>query len=362
MLEELSKNPQKILILEDPNVPAEIMVDAIKNSKINCGEINVVHFGPKTPNEFPPLQLEVEKNGPENITCLDEKAYEYAKDADIIFTEFTPVSSRMIEMAKNLKVIMINRSGLENINVEYATKKNIPIVNCIRNANAVAEFAIGIMIDISRNITASNKVLHSGKWEREYPNSSTIMTLENSTVGLIGVGNIGQILAKKLAALGVHTILYDEFIDEETLKKRGLTNFEYTKDLDYLLGNADFVSLHLRYCEATKNWFTLDKFKKMKKTAYFFNLARGGILNYNDLNTAIEQKMIMGAGLDVFDVEPLPEDYPLLKHDNVIMVPHLAGTTIDSLERSPYIVCKAMDELIEHDIRDRVVNLKGLKL
>ncbi|MBQ6560070.1 MAG: 2-hydroxyacid dehydrogenase [Erysipelotrichaceae bacterium] len=359
MLNELTKEPQKILLITDANVDIEVMKQAILRSKINCGEIRTLFFGPEDKEDFPELQLNIERNGPENIE-IPEEAYELIRDTDVLMVHFCPVSSKLIDKAEHLKLIMTNRGGVEHINVEAATSKNIPVVNCIRNADAVGEFVIGLMIDMTRDITISHNFLHEGKWKREYYNSAYQKTLSNSIVGLIGMGNIGCVLAKKLLGLGVHTIVYDSFVTADSLAKKGLGELEYTDDLDYLLKTADIVSLHLRLVPETEKWFRMEHFRKMRKDAYFINSARGGILDYDALREALKQGLIAGAALDVFDKEPLDEDDPLLQMENVLVTSHLAGTTLDSIALSPYIVTRDVDEIIEKDITDRIVNYKML--
>ena len=361
MLNELTKEPQKILLITDANVDIEVMIDAVKKSKINCGEINTLFFGPASKEDFPELQLKIETGHPEDVE-IPEEAYELIKDTDVLMVHFCPVPGKLIEKAEKLKLIMTNRGGVEHIDVEAATSKNIPVVNCIRNADSVGEFVIGLMIDLTRDITLSHNLLQEGKWKREYYNSSIQKTLGNSKVGLIGMGNIGCVVAKKLLALGVPTMAYDEFVTYESLVKKGLGDLEYTKDLDYLLGTADIVSLHLRYVPATEKWFRLEHFRKMRKDAYFINSARGGILDYEALVEALDQGLIKGAALDVYDREPLGEDYPLLHRENVLLTSHLAGTTLDSIALSPYILARDINELIEKDVSDRIVNYRKITI
>ena len=361
MLNELSLNPQNVLLITDANVDIEVMKDAVLKSKINCGRIDTLFFGPANKEDFPELQLKIETGHPEDVEIPSE-AYELIKDADVLMVHFCPVSEKLIEKAEHLKLIMTNRGGVEHINVQAATSRNIPVVNCIRNADAVGEFVIGLMIDLTRDITLSHNLLQEGKWKREYYNSAQQKTLGNSTVGLIGLGNVGSVVAKKLLALGVHTIVYDKFVSYESLVKKGLGDLEYTEDLDYLLGTADIVSLHLRYVPATEKWFRLEHFRKMRKDAYFINSARGGILDYGDLVTALDEGLIAGAALDVFDREPLGDDYPLLHRENVLLTSHLAGTTLDSIALSPYILTRDINEIIEKDIPDRIVNFKKITL
>ena len=361
MLNELTRDPQKVLLITDANVDIEVMVDAVKKSKINCAEIRTLFFGPENKEDFPELQLKIERNGPEDIE-IPEEAYELIKDANVLMVHFCPVSSKLIAAAEDLKLIMTNRGGVEHINVDAATSRNLPVVNCIRNADAVGEFVIGMMIDLTRDITLSHNFLHEGKWKRIYYNSSFQKTLSNSCVGLIGMGNIGCVLAKKLLGLGVHTIVYDSFVTKESLEKKGLGALEYTEDLDYLLSTSDIVSLHLRLVPETEKWFTIEHFRKMKKDAYFINSARGGILNYDDLRQALKEGLIAGAALDVFDKEPIAQDDPLLQMENVLVASHLAGTTLDSIALSPYILTRDVDEIIEKDIPDRIVNYRQIRI
>ena len=173
---------------------------------------------------------------------------------------------------------------------------------------------------------------------------------------------MGISLARKLIGMGVKVIGYDEFITEEQLKKKGLEQLELTRDQDYILSNSDIVSLHLRLVPATENWFTMKQFKKMKKEAYFINSARGGILNYEDLRTALKQGLIAGAALDVFDSEPIRWDDPLLEMENVLVASHLAGTTLDSIALSPYILTRDINEILEKDICDRIVNYRNIDI
>ena len=362
MLKELSEKPQKVLCITDANIDIDVMVDAVKKSKINCGEINTLFFGPQDKEDFPDLQLKIERNGPEDIEEVPEEAYKLIEDTDVLFVHFCPVSSKLINAAKHLKLIMTNRGGVEHINVEAATEKNIPVVNCIRNATAVTEYVIGMMIDLTRDITLSHVYLHEGKWKRGYYNSAFQKTLSNCKIGLIGLGNIGCQIAQKLLAFESHVIAYDEFTTKEDLAKKGLTDVELTKDLDYLLGESDIVSLHLRLLPETENWFRLEHFKKMRKDAYFINSARGGLLNYDDLRTALKEKMIAGAALDVFDSEPIKDDDPLLQMENVLVTSHLAGTTLDSIALSPYILTKDLNRIMENDITDRIVNYRKIKI
>ena len=361
MLKQLTERPQKVLVINDVNVDIDVMTQALKKTKINVGEIRTLFFGPKEKSEFASFQLDLERHGPEGVE-VPKEAYELIEDADVLMIHFCPISSKLIEAGKNLKLIMTNRGGVEHINVAAASARNIPVVNCIRNADAVAEFTIGLMIDLTRDITLSHNYVHKGIWTRDYYNASYQKTLGNSKVGLIGLGNVGCSLAKKLIGMGVEVIAYDEFTSKEDLIKKGLGEVELTKDQDYLLSQSDIVSLHLRLVKETENWFTMKQFKKMKKEAYFINSARGGILNYDDLRQALKEGIIAGAALDVFDAEPIRKDDPLLDMENVLVAAHLAGSTVDSIALSPFKLTKDINEILEKDICDRIVNYKQIEI
>ncbi len=179
MLNELSLNPQNVLLITDANVDIEVMKDAVQKSKINCGKIDALFFGPADKEDFPELQLKIETGHFEDVK-IPQEAYELIRDADVLMVHFCPVREDLIEKAEHLKLIMTNRGGVEHIDVDAASKRNIPVVNCIRNADSVGEFVTGLMIDLTRDITLSHNLLQKGQWKREYYNSGIQKTLGNS--------------------------------------------------------------------------------------------------------------------------------------------------------------------------------------
>ena len=360
MLNELAQSPQNVLLISDCIVSEEVMMEALHKTDIMIGEVRTLYWGPENKEDFVQLHLDLELNGPEGMEIPDE-AYEYIRDTDVLMVHFCPVSSRLLANADRLKVIMTNRGGVEHINVEAASERNIPVINCIRNADAVAEFVIGLMIDISRDITLSRNNLCNGLWQTEYYNTGFQKTLGNSIVGLIGMGNVGCCIARKLLGLGVHVMAYDDYVSEESLARKGLEGVEKIDDLDLLLNRSDFVSIHLRLVEATEKWFDYEKMKKMRKDAYLINSARGGVLNYDDLTRALNEGLIAGCALDVYANEPVDPEDPLLKMENVIATPHLAGTTLDSLDLSPLILARDVNDIMRNNYTDRIVNLNKLR-
>lgn len=356
----LSKN-MKVVCIGDIYVSPDTMEDAILKSKIDCGKIVKLFWGSKNKEEYAKRFMNIERMGPEAEPYADDMAEE-CKDADVIFTHVGPVPKEIINNAKNLKLILTTRAGVEQIDVTAASKRNIPVFNVIRNAEPVADFVLGLMLSLTRNIVLSDRQIHQGKWEKTFYNSNNSMILNNHTVGLIGVGNVGMAIANRLKALSVPTIAYDEYTTKEALAKAGLENIDLVNSLDELYAKADILSLHLRLTKETEDTINYNSFKKMKKTAYFINSARGGLVNNDDLVKALKEKEIAGAALDVFKNEPLEQDSELRNMDNVILTTHIAGTTVDAVPKSPYLTLKEFDKFITQGYTQRIVNKKNITL
>ncbi|MCH4054153.1 MAG: 2-hydroxyacid dehydrogenase [Atopobiaceae bacterium] len=361
MFEELLKGPQRVVAVGDIMVAPSTMTEAVRGSKVDVGDVTELSWVPKDTDEFAERQLNIEHNGPEAEPYADGLD-EAIADADVLITHFSPVPASLIAQAPNLKLIATCRGGMEHIDVDAATKQGIPVVNVIRNAVPVAEFAVGLIIAATRDIAISHHSLMQGVWEKRFSNSDIVTTLDQLTCGLVGVGNVGIELAWRLRALGMKVIAWDPWADRSRLEKAGLGDMELVDDLDVLLKGADVVSLHLRLTEQNAGMADASFFAKMKPTSYFINTARGGLVDYDDLAKALSDKTIAGAALDVFDSEPLSPSSPLLGLDNVTMTPHIAGQTVDAIPRSPFMLFDAVDHIIDTGDVTRIVNAKALGL
>ena len=359
-MKRLCKEQMKAVVIGDLMISPDVMEDAIRNSRLQISEVKKVFWGPEDSDEYAKKQLRIEREGPDAVPYAGELD-DIIEDADILLTHFCPVPAKLIDKAKNLKLIMASRGGVENICVKEADKRNIPVVNVIRNADPVADFALGMMLSITRNIAQSFYKIKNKIWEKQFFNSSYVSVLSNHTVGLIGFGNIGSALARRLIALDVPVIVYDEYMNQEEVQKN-FPQIKIVQKLEDLLQEADIVSVHLRLTDDTKGFFNKDIFTKMKKESYFINTARGGLVNEEDLIWALQNGVIGGAALDVYDKEPLCEDSPLLKLDNVLLTSHIAGSTVDAISRSPYMLIKEFDRMVENDTYTRVVNYKNINL
>ena len=263
----------------------------------------------------------VEQEGPESFEPNEELIKEIV-DADVLLANFAPVGAKVIEVGENLKLIGVTRSGAENVNIEVATKKGIKVaVAPGRLVEPVSDFTIGLMLAESRNIARMSISDHNGEFMMDAPNSYYIKSLKGQTVGLVGFGIIGQRVAEKLKAFDCIIIAYDPFCPDDVFSKTGVTKVS----LENLMQKSDYVSIHARLSQDTKGLITKKMIDSMKPHAFFINTARAGLVDEDALVQALCEHRIGGAGLDVFSVEPIPNDHPILKLDNVTLTPHRAG-------------------------------------
>jgi D-3-phosphoglycerate dehydrogenase len=274
-----------------------------------------------------------------------EEAYlKAAETAEVLFIHFFPVSETLMDRAKNLKYIISARGGVENIDVAAAKKRGITILHCpSHNAVAVAEYTIGLMIAETRNIARANIALRSGVWRERYPNSAAIPELSDATIGIVGFGTIGQIVARYASVFGSTIVVHDPFVPDETIRAMGYTPMEKNA----LLEASDIVTLHGRIPADAPPVIGAEEFKRMKKTACLINTARAVLVDMGALETALRTGEIMGAAIDVYPAEPLPADSPLLDLDNITLTNHRGGDTLNAYAKAPVLLMGQFRELLE---------------
>ncbi len=243
------------------------------------------------------------------------------------------IDKNFIDKAVNLKFIGRVGSGMENIDVNYATQKNIRCFNSPEgNKNAVAEHALGMLLSLFNKINIANREVKNGIWQRE---KNTGIELDGKTIGIIGYGNTGSAFAKKLQGFNVEILAFDKY------KKKYATNKVKEVSLNSIFDKSDIVSLHLPLTEETRYMIDNAFINKFRKDIYLINTSRGQIVKTKDIVTNLKNKKIKGLCLDVLEYEdynfsnffknPLPEDFNFLKNsDNVILTPHTAGLTQES--------------------------------
>ncbi|MDO4269677.1 MAG: 2-hydroxyacid dehydrogenase [Eubacteriales bacterium] len=354
-MKDILQTPQKIVVVGDAFVSPDTMAQALRESAVCCGEIVKCFWGTPDKQEFTARQLKLERGGPEAVPYA-EGLDEAIADADILLTHFGPAPRALLDKAPKLRLILTCRGGMEHIDLKAASERNIPVLNVIRNAEPVADFALGMMLCLTRDIALSHARIKQGEWMKSFYNSDFLMTLNSHLVGLAGLGNVGVALARRLKALGVPMIAFDAYTSRERLEKAGLDGIELTGSLEELFERADIVSLHLRLTPETEHMIGETYFSRMKKTAYFINTARGGLVDQQALADALARGCMAGAALDVYDAEPLEADSPLLRMDNVLLTPHIAGTTVDAIPKSPFMLMREADRFLRDGVTDRVVN------
>lgn len=302
-------------------------------------------------------RLEVEKRGPE-IEEPTEKMIRYGKEIDIFMGLFVPVSSKVMEAMPNLRIIGLSRAGLENVNLDEATKRGILVFNVQgRNAHAVSDYAVGMMLAECRNIARAHHAIKSGKWQKTFANSEAIPELTGRTIGLIGFGHIGRLVAKKLSGFDVRILVYDPYTSREAIEQAGCQQAE----LKDVMEKSDFVSIHARLTEQNKNMIGKKEIGMMKPTTYLINTGRAGLVDQEALIEALQAKKIMGAALDVFTTEPLEGDSPFLQLDNVTLTTHIAGTTTDALMNSPNLLMEDIARFLSGEKARFIVNPEVLQ-
>ncbi|MDD5127374.1 MAG: 2-hydroxyacid dehydrogenase [Dehalococcoidales bacterium] len=342
----------RILGLDDMSITRERMDKGIK-AVFPDAEVRYLRWPPDNVEVLNRENLKIEKNGAEAGTPppgIFELLQQF--DPQVIMAHFTPVNKAVIEAAKSLEVIGCLRGGVENINVEEATKRKIPVFNNAgRTANAVAEYTVGMMLSASRNIARGHHLIMTGKWWRPDVRPPEIY---GCTVGLVGFGNIAQKVAERLKGFNVTILAYDPYVSPDILKEYNAKQVS----LSELLKQADYVSLHARASAETKNLIGEAELKLMKPTAYLINTARAELVDEKALNNALKNKQIKGAALDVFWSEPLNTDDPIKTPDNVTLTPHLAGFTYETSLRTISLFLENLKEFLEKHQNRSIVNFK----
>ncbi len=296
--------------------------------------------------DYPTLQkrrLKVEQAGPE-VEVVPEVIKENGLDASVLTGLFVPVSTQLMDAMPNLRMVGLSRAGKENINLDEATKRGILAFNVMgRNAEAVSDFTVGLLLAESRNIARAHQSIMNGGWQKEFSNSDFVPQLKGKKIGIAGFGYIGSLVAQKLSGWDCEVLVYDAFTEPETIKEAGCTPV----DKATLFKDSDFLNVNLRLVDATKGWVDKEHLNMMKKTAYIVNTGRSGLFDQDALFEALKEKRIAGAGLDVFDEEPLPEDSRWKTLDNVTLTTHIAGTTTEVLTNSPYLLMEDMRRFLD---------------
>ncbi|SHJ58126.1 2-hydroxyacid dehydrogenase [Propionispora hippei] len=331
----------KFLVVGDPMLSSETLGQAVRDIFGQEVAVSGVDWKPASDEEFWHLRSQVEKLGPDAGQPPAELT-QAILDADIVITHHTPLNGALIRSSK-ARYIGVCRAGVENIDVAAAKEKGIQVMRTMgRNAEAVSDFTIALMLAELRNLARGHAALRRGEWKKKYPNSAFMGDMKGKTVGLVGFGYIGKLVARKLSSFNMRLIAYDPFVKEEVLQESQVEKVS----LEELCHQADFISLHARLSKETAGLIGKREFALMKPTAYVINTARAGLIDEQALVEALQNGQIGGAGLDVFWTEPIADKHPLLSMENVTITPHLAGATNDTFRMTPYLLLEELKKVV----------------
>ncbi|MBZ0164216.1 MAG: phosphoglycerate dehydrogenase, partial [Notoacmeibacter sp.] len=265
----------------------------------------------------------------------------------------TKVTEKVIAAATNLKVIGRAGIGVDNVDIPAASRRGIIVMNTpFGNSITTAEHAIAMMFAVARQIPQANQSTHAGKWEK---NRFMGVEITGKTLGVIGCGNIGSIVATRAIGLKMHVVAYDPFLSPERAVELGAEKVE----LDELFQRADFITLHTPMTDKTRNIINKQTIATMKNGVRIINCARGGLIVEADLVEALDSGKVAGAAIDVFEVEPAIES-PLFGMDNVVCSPHLGAATSEAQENVALHVAEQMSDYLIKGAVSNAVNMPSI--
>ena len=335
----------EVLLCGDPQQPSEYMYESA--SFLESAGVSFSRMDWKddlSAERFREVTMEMESRGP---GAYDTSAIEARLDGmDALVVHKAPVSASVVEAGATLSVVGAARGGTENVDLDAAEAADVTVLHAPgRNRNAVSDYAVSLLLAKLRGIPRHDASMHAGEWNQEFDPARLPRDVEELTVGIVGFGNIGQQVAERLSGFRPELLAYDPYQDEETFASRGVEG----TDLDDLLARADAVTLHARLTEETAKLLDADSFALMKESAILVNSARGGLVDEPALVEAFRDGEIAGAALDVFETEPIGTDHPFVGMDEVILSPHVAGSTRDAVTNGPRIVAEGLQAIIDGD-------------
>ena len=284
----------------------------------------------------------------------EELKNEIAEVDALIIRSGTKVTRDIIEAAKNLKVIGRAGTGLDNVDIQAANEKGIVVMNVPGgNTLSAAEHTLALLFSLARRIPQANLSVKQGLWERK---KFMGVELNGKTLGIIGLGRIGSIVAEKALCLKMHVLAYDPFISPEAAAEKGIE----LVSLDELFSRSDFITIHTPLTKETYHMIDRSAFEKMKPGVYIINCARGGIIDEEALYEAIVSGKVAGVALDVFEKEPVDPNHPLLKLDQVIATPHLGASTIEAQKVVAVEIAKQVVDYLLYGIVRNAVNVPSI--
>src|ERR1700726_1049898 len=277
------------------------------------------------------------------------------KYAGLVVRSQTKVTAKVIEAAGALKAIGRAGVGVDNVDVEAATRRGIIVMNTPGgNTVSTAEHAFSLLVSIARNIPQAHASMKAGQWDRK---SYEGVELHGKTIGIFGMGRIGTEIARRAIAFGMRPVAYDPYLSSSRARSLQVELFE---DLDEVLAQSDFVTMHMPLTTETRHLINAERIAKMKRGARIINCARGGLVDEQALYDALQSGQIAAAALDVYETERPPADFPLRTLSNVVFTPHLGASTAEAQESVGIEIAEAIRSVLLEGVIRNAVNVPNI--
>ncbi len=334
----MMRSPIDTLVVGDEFIPPDSYLEAFADTEALV-RVRVVRWAGTKARQHE-LQQMMEHSGANAIPAPAE-LLGAVPGAQALCLHFAPVGEQLLAAATDLKLVAVARAGLENIDVATATRRGIGVVPAYgRNAGAVAELQLALMLAEARNVARADTSIKSGGWRKEFPGPR--VEIAGRTVGMVGFGHVGRAFTRRLSGFGCRLLAYDPYATDDALAEHDV---ERADTLDQVLAEGDFVVLQARHNAETDRMIGAKQLRLMRRTAYFINVSRSRLVDEEALLDVLRDGAIAGAGLDVYDTEPLPADSPWRTLDNTTLTTHFGGDTEDTNRTSAALVARAVLEL-----------------
>jgi len=314
-----------------------------------------------TDAEYPSFDIEKKVLSKLNVELIkfhcktEEELIRNCKDADALLNQYAKITANVIENLKHVKIIARYGIGVDNVNLNTATKKGIFVTNVVYDICDVADHTIALMLALTRKLFFVDKSIKKIEWD--WKNFHPITQIKGKTVGIIGLGRVGRQVAKRIKGFDVNLLACDPYIQADVFKTYNAKRVDYNT----LLTQSDIVTVHVPLNDETRYMISTDQLKKMKKKAILINAARGGIVDEKALFNALKKKDIAGAGLDVLEQEPIQKDNPFIRFDNVFITPHMGWYSEDTVDEVQRIAAEQVLQCLQGKVPTNLVNKDVIK-
>jgi len=314
-----------------------------------------------TDAEYPSFEIEKKILSQCNVNLVkcqfttEEELIRTCRDADALLNQYTKITSHVIENLDFVKIIARYGIGVDNVDLDAATKKNIFVTNVVYDICDVADHTIMLMLALNRKLFLVEKSVKKFEWD--WKKFHPIPRIKGKTVGIIGLGRVGRQVARRLQGFDVNLLACDPYIPTDVFKTYNAKQVDHTT----LLEQSDIVTIHVPLNKETRDMISTKQLKKMKKKAIIINAARGGIIDEKALWNALKKKEIAGVGLDVLEQEPIQKDNQFLHSDNVIITPHMGWYSEDTIDEVQRIAAEQVLQCLQGGVPSNLVNKEVMK-